>query len=114
MRRYCVVVAAGDTSLHDTCKWFDADRSYDLCVAYFGGNDAIAAKYKRESDSFFPVQGPKWPIIRAVMTGLDLTQYQYVWLPDDDLEVSPDDINRMFQTAAKYRSVWWRRRLWCC
>ena len=96
---------AGDASLHYSCRWHDPVREYRLCVAYSGTDDAVADKYKRSCDKFFRVQGPKWPIIRAVMSAWDLNEFEYVWLPDDDLEVSPEAINTMFRTAAKYRCV---------
>lgn len=37
--RFCVIVAAGDTSLHHA--WFVAGRAFDLCVIYYGDDDAV-------------------------------------------------------------------------
>ncbi len=43
-RRFAVVVPAGDSSLHYSCGWFSEDRTYDLGVAYYGSDDAVAER----------------------------------------------------------------------
>ena len=80
-RDVLVVVCAGDTSLHDEERWFSEDRTYDLCVVYYGGDDTVAQRYERDSDHYHKQQGPKWQLIRAILQKGLHEKYDYVWMP---------------------------------
>ncbi len=53
-------------------------------------------------DALFEFRGPKWPILKQVFAAFDVSGYEYVWLPDDDLDISCTDINTMFMVAEKH------------
>ena len=82
-RRFLVVVRAGDTSLHPT--WVDPGRprSFDLVVSYYGRDPQ---KYR---DGPFPrIDDPGQKFIgaqRLLQREPFWRDYDYVWLPDDDL-----------------------------
>jgi hypothetical protein len=37
------------------------------------------------------------------MAQWDLSEYRYLWLPDDDLDIAPDSIDTMFRVAERYK-----------
>jgi hypothetical protein len=63
-------------------------------------------RFERSSDAFYTFQGPKWRIVWDVLNRLrHVEDYEYIWFPDDDLDISCDAINRMFTIAKKYKWV---------
>jgi hypothetical protein len=99
-----VIVCAGDTSLHDEERWFSPAREFHLCVVYYGNDDAVAARFERESDFFHRQAGPKWQLIRAVLRKGFWERYDYIWMPDDDLALGGvGRINEFLSIARKYR-----------
>jgi hypothetical protein len=47
------------------------------------------------------ITGPKWSGLRQLLRNwAGWREYEYVWLPDDDIFASQDTINRMFELAA--------------
>ena len=93
-RRFLVVVRAGDTSLHPT--WVDVSRprSFDLVVSYYGRDPQ---KYR---DGPFPrIDDPGQKFIgaqRLLQREPFWRDYDYVWLPDDDLATDQDEIDELF------------------
>jgi len=92
-----VIARVGDHSLHR--EWLNAPgelRNWDLILSYYGdlletvgGGDWLLMAEK----------GTKWPVLHGlIQKNIDLIrQYDYVWLPDDDLACSCRDINRLFE-----------------
>jgi hypothetical protein len=80
-RDVLVIVCAGDTSLHDYERWYALDRTYDLCVVYYGNDAKVAERYQRDSDHYHAQQGPKWQLIRAILKKGLHTKYKYIWMP---------------------------------
>ena len=99
-----VLVCAGDDSLHHKKKWFSKSRKYDLGIIYFGNNDKIAHLYKKESDIYVRVKGPKWTMIREVLIKWKgWKKYKYVAFPDDDLDISVTKLNNLFKIGNDYK-----------
>lgn len=97
-RPFLIICRAGDKSLH--AKWLNTpSRNYDVFISYFG--DQID-KYKDTVDFFEAQKGPKWPILHELIERhWELVSgYQAVWLPDDDIDMSPDKIQQMFNLFA--------------
>lgn len=96
--RALVILCAGDTSLHEANLWHRRDlRDFDLCIVYFGANGQVEARYKTQADFFVNTQGPKWRNVWNLVTKFDFWKlYDFVWLPDDDLEIPIDKVNQMF------------------
>ena len=98
MRRHLVIARVGAGSLHP--EWLDAGspRTWDLRLAPYQPIPDEA----REGCSVGPiVPGPKWTGLRAALHDWDgWRDYDYVWLPDDDIRTDQDTINRMFEVAA--------------
>jgi hypothetical protein len=99
--RNLVIVRAGDNSLHP--EWLEgaALRSWDLVVNYYGDKpDLYCVPGVERIDS----KGPKWPALHELINANPrfLQDYDYVWLPDDDLRTNAVQINLLFEIMAQY------------
>ncbi|MBP2548057.1 hypothetical protein J2858_000950 [Neorhizobium galegae] len=98
-----VVVPAGSGSLHGQWQEGIADnkRNWDICVGYYGTERPFLPaaveylahlpqkrKFKLIYDLFYE-DSPLWG-------------YDRIWLPDDDLLISGEDINRMFHLSRRH------------
>ena len=94
-RRNLVIVRAGNKSLHPNWLAGETPRNWDLVVNYFGDDPDI---YRAEDIRRIDSKGPKWPPLQALIEGNPqfLDDYDYVWFPDDDLEMAKADMNRFF------------------
>jgi hypothetical protein len=97
-KRFLVIVRAGDTSCHPGWTQSLPDRSWDLVVSYFG---ADPGRYRNDFDRRIDDQGQKWQGLHALMTRCEFWRdYEYVWLPDDDLAVDQAGVDRIFELMA--------------
>lgn len=98
-----VIVRAGNTSLHG--GWMGdkyADRNWDIVVSYFDHDSFLAHEAEAGVVSVF-LPGGKWDGIFTTISGLEnIGHYEYVWLPDDDIEADCETINRMFAMMREY------------
>lgn len=95
MSKHLVVVCAGDTSLHTS--YTTSQSNFDVFVSYYGSDpDVLAAN--EGNPMFLAQKGPKWPCIAKVfeLHPEFLQQYQAIWLPDDDIDTTAHNVNRMF------------------
>jgi hypothetical protein len=95
MSRNLVLARAGANSLH-RC-WLDRGkaRQWDLHLVPY---QAIAPQEECEVAPVIP--GPKWSGIREFLNRWDgWREYDYVWLPDDDICADQATISRMFDVA---------------
>ncbi|OIJ10773.1 hypothetical protein BKP35_13165 [Anaerobacillus arseniciselenatis] len=94
--RFLIIARVGDDSLHH--EWLSSieHKNFDLCISYFGDTPG---RFKEDSDFYFESKGPKWPIIKEVLSklGEKINQYEAVWIPDDDISTNTPNINRMFE-----------------
>lgn len=103
MHKNLIISVVGDDSLH--CSWIDNPdiRTFDLCLVYYGSN---AGLYCDDADLYFERQGIKFSLIHQLAESelaQTLASYDRVWLPDDDIECSTQQINRLFQLAEQYQ-----------
>ena len=92
-----VIVRAGDGSLHP--NWLNGpgeERNWDLIVSYFG-NDPD--KFRDGDWVRIDRKGPKIPPLYELLSARRdlIDKYGYIWLPDDDLACTCEQINRMFE-----------------
>lgn len=99
-----VIVRAGDTSLHP--DWLAGPggptRNWDLIVSYFGDD---SAKYRGGDGRRIDGKGHKWPALFELLLDHEalVRSYEYVWLPDDDLACTGDDITQLFDICRAQR-----------
>jgi hypothetical protein len=97
VRKNLVLTRVGVNSLHP--GWVDGDgsRNWDLYLSPYQpiepepGLDLVVGDV---------VRGPKWSGIREVLNQWDgWREYDYIWLPDDDIRTSAEAVTRMFDVA---------------
>jgi hypothetical protein len=97
-RQFLIICRVGDRSLH--AHWLaGANRNFDVYLSYFGDEPN---KYQNDCEFYDMTKGPKWPILAKIIADNPdlLSAYSAVWLPDDDLLIDTDSINRMFNLFA--------------
>lgn len=98
MGRNLVLARVGGNSLH-RC-WIDhgRPRDWDLHLCPY---QEIPSQSGLDCTVGEVIPGPKWSGLRSLLAKWDgWREYDYVWLPDDDVFASQDTINRMFEFAA--------------
>lgn len=95
----------GNASLHK--EWIAGNKNFDVILIYYGGNDEIFADYQKDAMICLNQKGQKYPMIKQfILNNLELiNQYEYIWLPDDDISISTDEINKFFDIARQYNIV---------
>jgi len=97
-----IILRAGNKSLHP--EWFkcSAAQEFDLVLSYFGDDEPPTVG----NPLVHRVKGSKWEGIVSTLDFLGdrIDAYRYLWLPDDDLLLTVDDINRFFR-ACKQRNL---------
>jgi hypothetical protein len=99
-RRNLVIVRAGRDSLHR--RWLDRGnaRSWDLLISSYDRN---ASFQEERGVSVTFCTGGKWDgIYRALKSANLLERYDYVWLPDDDIDATAATIDEMFALMRKH------------
>jgi hypothetical protein len=94
MKPYLALFRAGKSSLHPSAIERLGEQNFDYALSWFGDEPPAA-----EGAAFVHMQkGAKWPGLHATIAEhWDLiSQYRYVWLPDDDLLCTPENVSRMF------------------
>jgi hypothetical protein len=82
--------------------WNIPERTYDICVIYYGKIKEIAEKYKLAADLYFEGPGYKYGLIRNHIiphykaNPTYYEKYTSIWVPDDDIDIKPEDVERMF------------------
>jgi hypothetical protein len=97
MKPYLALFRAGPSSLHPHAIARLAEQNFDYALSWFG-DQAPAA----EGAAFVHMQkGAKWPGLYATIAAHweAISQYRYVWMPDDDLMCTPEDVSRMFSVC---------------
>lgn len=101
MNKNLVIVRAGDQSLHT--QWLDPkiSRNWDIVVSYFGNQEV---PYAGQYDYLHRFKGSKWQGIAdfCLHNQKLINQYDYIWLPDDDLLTNADNINHYFDLCREY------------
>lgn len=100
-----VVLRAGEESLHHQWRreMADDDRSWDLCVSFYGRPENFEAPDFAEYRVLQNAQRKFAAIYDLFHEGSPLWDYDYIMLPDDDLMMSWRDINEMFALCRDYR-----------
>jgi hypothetical protein len=98
VRQHLVIARAGRRSLHPF--WVDQtkERNWDLYICPF---QPIKRVPDVECTIGDVMPGPKWEGLRTLLNCWDgWRDYDYVWLPDDDILTNQDDITALFQFGA--------------
>lgn len=94
-----VVARCGDNSLHP--EWLLGNLKFDIVLSYFGDDikyDLSKVKY------IHYYKGSKWQgLFNSFDSHKDFwADYDYIWLPDDDLSTTTENINNFFELIHQY------------
>lgn len=95
-KKNLILARVGDASLHRGWLGDPAVRSYDVWLDYYGED---RERYAGDAARLFRRRGlTKWQGIAALVAEhrAELDRYDAIWLPDDDLAIAPDGIERLF------------------
>jgi hypothetical protein len=99
MKKYLAIVCTGNKTYHN---FSDKDkRNFDVCIIYF--NEGKEDFFKSQSEYFFQRKSPKYKLIKEILPLIPWDKYKYIFLPDDDLTISIDNINELFEIADKQK-----------
>ncbi len=101
LRKNLIVLRGGRQSLHPT--WFNPKqpRDWDLYLCPYQPLTAPGVAPAPDVKCGEVIEGPKWSGLRQLLrTWQGWREYDYIWLPDDDIFASQDALNRMFASAA--------------
>ena len=99
-RKNLVIIRAGEKTLHRAWLENSTNRSWDLIVSWYGSTE-----YEPVADErVMLIKGGKWDGLYKTITALPdlLDQYDYFWLPDDDIATDCDTINRVFDLMRQH------------
>ncbi len=96
-----VVLRAGSGSSHPS--WLtdidESDRNWDLCISWYDSAESFAACEPAEYNILQNKNRKYQSLHQLLYPGSPLWDYEYIAFPDDDIEMSRRDINRMFEIA---------------
>ncbi|MCO6181105.1 hypothetical protein [Ciceribacter sp. RN22] len=103
-RKNLVLVRAGDGSLHQEWLGFSYGvRDFDVVVSYYS-RDAYSRHVVEDGVWAHFCPGGKWEGLYQTLAwiGDALKSYDFVWLPDDDIETSAQSVNTLFELMRRY------------
>lgn len=100
-----VVATVGDNSYHK--EWIKDNPNFDLVLLYYGDNPDTAIEYTKDTPQVYSAKGFKWWLIKSFVESDPefVSQYEYIWFPDDDISISTGEINEIF-SIAKEHDLW--------
>lgn len=99
MKKYLAIVCTGNKTYHNFSD--KNKRNFDVCIIYFNeGNEEL---FKSQSEYFFQRKSPKYKLIKEILPLIPWDKYKYILLPDDDLTISIESLNELFETADKLK-----------
>lgn len=96
-RRWCMFTSAGDRNA--VRLWLDGGmKQWDLVVGYYGDSGEEFSELTKLSSHAFRAKGGKWQILNTFLAKNPqfFDQYSYVWICDDDIRMSPAQIDEAF------------------
>lgn len=102
MKKYLVISTVGDESLHP--EWISGTPNFDLVLLYYGNKEEVVAEYAKQTPYVYAAKGEKYHLLKSLILSSPefISQYKYIWLPDNDVSIATEDINKMFEIADKY------------
>jgi len=95
-----IVAMAGNTSMH--AVWKAGDANFDLFVAYYGD---IEDRYSTDGKYYERAKGTKFHILHQLAEKHQdvFSKYDAIFVPDDDMYMETDDINRFLDIFHQHK-----------
>lgn len=95
-----VIIPAGHNTVHET--WYDSSEDIiDFVVMWYSDQD-VPGNIKKNSKHVFLEKGSKWSLVKSALQKIDWKEYDYIWIPDDDLKLLNGGIFTLCKTMEKY------------
>lgn len=93
--KYLVFTSAGNNSQLN--HWLKGEKNFDLWISYFGDTEN---KYRELADYYMMRKGGKFPVLHYIYQQWQaiVSQYDAVFVLDDDLIFTGTDIGQLFET----------------
>jgi len=103
MKEFLIISPCGRDSIFS--EWISSDPNFDLVLLYRDDDLETLEKFKKLTDWVFQLKGEKWFLIgQFISQNLEfVSNYSYIWFPDDDISVSTKKINELFEINQKYK-----------
>ncbi len=103
-----VIAPCGNDSTYIK-QWVENSPNFDLVLLYYGDSVEMAKSYKQFTPHVYMSRGEKYHLIKSFCNDniKFIEKYYYIWLPDDDVLIYPNEINKLFNIADYYK-------LWLC
>ena len=103
-----VFTSAGDNTRFYN-HWLGENRNYDVWCVYYGNHESTFNMYGTLVDKIWQRKGSKFQNFHYIYTNYRklLDQYDRFFIVDDDIIISTNDINKLFDISIKYD-------LWVC
>lgn len=97
-----IISPVGDNSLHNS--WISEKKNFDLILIYYGDSEDIAQSYTSHSPYVYMAKGEKYHLLKSfIQNNIEfISKYEYIWLPDDDVAIPSEDINKLFNIVKEY------------
>jgi len=93
--------SAGDLS--NVNQWAIHSRKYDIIVVYYGEREIF--EYEDDVDLVLYHKGVKFENLKWFLQHADVSHYDNIAVFDDDIEITTNDMNRLFEVPNKYGNV---------
>jgi hypothetical protein len=105
-RRYLLFSSVGDSYNKAIESWshspFKTERLFDIVFAYYGDDPARFAWLSSYCDHIYWGKGSKFQNFIRLYHHLHFARYSYIWVPDDDIALSLDQVASLFQLTEQY------------
>jgi hypothetical protein len=103
MNKYLIISPVGDESLHP--EWVKEKANFDLVLIYYGDNELVAESNIKYTPYVYAAKGEKYHLIKSFIKSniKFISNYTHIWIPDNDVLISTEDINKLFETATQYQ-----------
>lgn len=103
MNNLIIAPCGNDNSLIK--QWVEGKPDFDLVLLYYGDSEEMAKSYKQYTPHVYMGKGEKYHLIHSFHLNNPgfIEQYDYVWLPDDDVLIYTEEINKLFNIADNYK-----------
>ena len=92
-KKYCIIAVVGRNSLHR--EWIDKSLGFDLHLIVY---DDSYERFRNDAPYVTEAKGAKFNLINQYLSSTDMIwQYEYFYLPDDDILIDSNNIRSLFR-----------------
>jgi hypothetical protein len=97
-----IISPVGDNSLHNS--WISENKNFDLVLIYYGDSKDTAQSYTTHTPHVYMAKGEKYHLLKSfIQNNIEfISKYESIWLPDDDVAIPSEDINKLFNIVKEY------------